>query len=436
MVAVDTAVDKLALLAAHKAPMYEPGIQEMLSHLGNRVSFTFDATAAVADADVILITVGTPPKPGGEADTREVEHAVHMLTLGLRPGRSYTVAVKSTVPVGFAQRLAGHLARLLRDRSVQTDVHVAANPEFLRQGVALHDALYPDRIVVGGGDSAVNTLYRLYQPILEQSFQPPPWSPRPGGNRGAQFVAMDHASAEMAKYAVNAFLALKISFANEIAGLCERVGADVTDVVRAMALDPRIGGHYLGAGLGWGGSCFHKDTAALLAIGEANGRAMSIVRAARQVNEAQRQAVVDKLDQVLGGLWGRTVGVLGLAFKPDTDDVRDAPALTVIRGLIDRGATVRAHDPAAVETVRGALEGYSVLYAPDVEELARGCDAVVLATEWQQYRTLDLGLLAAVMSRPILLDARNVIAPAQAAEAGLLYIGVGRGEALGVPVTG
>lgn len=427
VVGVDKDPRKLSSLREGQSPIHEPGLEVLLSEATSRLHFSDQTPEAVAEADVVIISVGTPSKENGEADTRYVEEAAREVAQGLRSGRSYTVVVKSTVPIGTTRRVAHVVGRILAERNLQVAVHFASNPEFLREGMALFDMLFPDRIVVGAEHpEPVEVLRRLYRPILEQTFSPPESIPRPSAYPLPPLITTDPTSAEMIKYASNAFLALKISFINEIAGLCEKVGADVTEVARAMGLDPRIGPRFLGAGLGWGGSCFPKDTAALLAMGAEYGYTMPVVQAAREVNTRQRQSVVEKLQSVLKVLRGRTVGVLGLAFKPNTDDVREAPALDVIRQLLERGVHVRAHDPVAMDKARHVLEGWDVEFIEDPYVLAEGSDALVLATEWDTYRHLDLSRLARLMRTPVVVDGRNLYDPEEIRAAGLVYLGVGR----------
>lgn len=431
VIGVDKDLRKLERLRAGISPIHEAGVPELLSTLGGRVMFTDRLRETVGEVDVILIAVGTPPKQNGEADTRYVEEAAREVAEGLQAGRTYCLVVKSTVPIGTNRRVAHVVQRTLKERGVEAKVLIASNPEFLREGMALHDTFYPDRVVVGASDpEAVEILRRLYRPILEQTFDPPEFLPRPQGYTLPPLITTDPTSSEMIKYAANAFLALKISFINEIAGLCEKVGADVTEVARGIGLDARIGTRFLGAGLGWGGSCFPKDTAALIAVGKEHGYEMPIVEAARAVNFRQRERVVEKLQAVLKGVRGRTIGILGLAFKPGTDDVREAPSLDVIRLLLSRGAQVRAHDPVAIPNARVALaavEGASeVEFCDDPYQLATGADALVLATEWREYRDLDLERLARLMRTPVLVDGRNLFAPEAARRAGFTYLGVGR----------
>ena len=297
----------------------------------------------------------------------------------------------------------------------------------------MQGAFYPDRIVVGANsDEAIDTLRRLYKPVLEQTFDPPSEFPRPSSYHLPPMMTTDPNSAEMIKYAANTFLALKISFINEIAGLCEEVEADVTEVARGIGLDTRIGKRFLQAGLGWGGSCYPKDTAALLGVAAQSGYEMPITEAARTVNFRQRERVVEKLHSALGTLKGKTIGILGLAFKPNTDDVREAPALDIVRELIAAGATVRAHDPIAIANARLALsqneetDSNRVVFTEDVYELSDDADALALVTEWELYHKLELRRLAKQMKTPILIDGRNVYSPEEARAAGFHYIGIGR----------
>jgi len=375
---------------------------------------------------VIIIAVGTPPRDNGAVDTRFVEAAAREVADGLREGRKYTLAVKSTVPLGTNRRVQNVMTQTLRARNIEPIVHFVSNPEFLREGKALQDTLYPDRIVVGAHhDDAVGVMRTLYAPILSQTFTPPSYLPRPSGYHVPALVTVEPASAEMIKYAANAFLALKISYINEIAGLCDRVGACVPDVARGIGLDDRIGSRFLGAGIGWGGSCFPKDTHALLKLAEEYGYTMPIVSAAREVNARQRAVVIEKLQQALKVIRGHTVTVLGLAFKTGTDDVRDAPALEIIESLTEMGAHVRAHDPVAMDNAKHKLDGVDVEFASDPYTAAANADAIVLATEWDDYRDLDFERLGASMRNRLLLDGRNVFNPERIRRHGFEYLGIG-----------
>lgn len=427
VVCIDKDPNKLEILQSGKSPIHEPGLSELMQLARVNLEFAGDTTAAVTDADLIMIAVGTPQKKNGEADTYFVEEAARQAARGFIPGSTYTVVVKSTVPIGTSRRVARVIQQVLSERQISAEVYQAANPEFLREGRALYDTFYPDRIVVGAeGPEAVETIRRLYRPVLEQTFDAPPFLPRPEDYELPPLVTTDPTSAEMIKYAANAFLAVKISFINEIAGLCDRVGADVTEVARGIGLDTRIGSRFLSAGLGWGGSCFPKDTAALIAVASEYNYSLPIVQAARDVNTRQRLLIVEKLQSILKVLRGRTIGVLGLAFKPNTDDVRESPAVELIRLLLERGAQVRAHDPVAVPAARQALAGCEVDFVENSCAAARGADALILATEWEEYRQLNLNELASCMVTPVLVDARNVIKPEEALRAGFTYLGVGR----------
>jgi UDPglucose 6-dehydrogenase len=427
VVAVDTNGDRLALLRRGISPIHEPGLNELLGVVQGQIGFFADAVPHVGMADVVLIAVGTPSKPNGEADTQYVEQAARQVANGMLSGRTYTVIIKSTVPIGSNRRVAHVMNRTLQERGVEARILVASNPEFLREGLALKDTLYPDRIVVGADtEEALDTLSRLYRPILDQTFKPLAFLPRPETFHLPALVTTDPTSAEMIKYAANAFLALKISFINEVAGLCEKVGADVTEVARGIGLDSRIGHRFLQAGLGWGGSCFPKDTAALIAVAGEYNYDMPIVKASREINDRQRHLVVEKLLGHLKVLRGRTIGVLGLAFKPNTDDVREAPALYVIRVLVERGAHVKVYDPVALANAELELAGLDIGFVRDPYEAARGCDAVVLATEWEQFREIDMKRLASVMRSPLLVDGRNFFDPVEATVAGFTYVGIGR----------
>ncbi len=431
--AVDKDHSKLRLLQKGKSPIHEPGIQTLIDEVGHTIHFAFHAAEVVPTAEIILITVGTPSKKNGAADTQHVEQAAKEVAQVCLPDRHYTLVVKSTVPIGTNQRVAEVVKNVFSERGIQGNVSVASNPEFLQEGLALRGAFYPDRIVVGANnDEAIDALGCLYRPILEQTFDPPSDFPRPSDYRLPPMMTTDPNSAEMIKYAANSFLALKISFINEIAGLCEKVRADVTEVARGIGLDARIGNRFLQAGLGWGGSCYPKDTAALLEVAAQSGYEMPITHALRTINVRQRQRIVEKLDNALGTLKGKSVGILGLAFKPNTDDIREAPALDIIRKLIARGVTVRAHDPIAIANAEHALskndetDNNTVLFTEDIYELSYNADALVLVTEWDLYRKLELRRLAKQMKTPILVDGRNVYSPEEARAAGFHYIGIGR----------
>ena len=425
--AVDKDEGKLSLLHEGKSPIHEPGIQSLLDKVCHTIRFTPSVAEVVPEAELIMIAVGTPSKKNGEADTRHVEEAAREVAEVCHPDRKYTLIIKSTVPIGTNRSVAEVVDKAFVERGIQGNVSVVSNPEFLQEGLALQGAFYPDRIVVGANnDDALNALRRLYQPILEQTFDPPTSLPRPAAYHLPPMMTTDPNSAEMIKYAANTFLALKISYINEIAGLCEDVGADVTEVARGIGLDARIGQRFLRAGLGWGGSCYPKDTAALLGVAAQSGYKMPITEAARAVNFEQRKRIVEKLRTALKTLNGKTIGILGLAFKPNTDDIREAPALDIIHQLVAEGANVRAHDPIAIPNAQQALNNITVDFIEDVYLLSHNADVLVLVTEWELYHGLELRKLAKQMKTPILIDGRNVFLPQEARDAGFHYIGVGR----------
>ncbi|HWR50509.1 MAG TPA: UDP-glucose/GDP-mannose dehydrogenase family protein, partial [Bryobacteraceae bacterium] len=349
---LETDASKVETLRSRRFPIYEPHLAELAGLARDRLHFTTDPAEAHTSAGVIFIAVGTPPQPDGNPDLSYLRSAA--MDVGRHLGPDFTVVVnKSTVPIGcgnWVESLVREAFEVRHGSRPNGRFSVASNPEFLREGTALHDSLYPDRVVIGSDDArALACLYTLYKPVVEQAFPAPSFLPRPDGLGAVPIITTNLASAELIKYAANAFLSTKISFANEIAQLAEKVGADIAQVTKAIGMDARIGTRFLQAGIGWGGSCFAKDTAALIATASEYGLTMPIVEAAREVNHRQRDRVLEKLLGELKILKGRTIGLLGLAFKPFTDDLRDAPALDIGRRLADRGARVRAHDPVALD---------------------------------------------------------------------------------------
>lgn len=426
VICVDKSTRIVETLEQGRSTIHEPGLEDLLRASRRNMSFRADLPPLSGDA-VVIIAVGTPSKENGDADMAYVDAAANELAAAVEPDARLVVVNKSTVPIGSARHVDGIVRRVLRERGVEATIDVVSNPEFLAEGRAVLDSLYPDRIVVGAErDEAFAVLRQLYTPLLEQTFEPPPGSPRPERMPLPPMITTTQTSAELTKYAANAFLATKISFINEFAGLAEKVGADITQVARAIGLDDRIGPRFLHAGIGWGGSCFGKDTRAIVATGASYDYDMQLVRSTIEVNHRQRIRVVEKLQDHLKVLRGTTIGILGLSFKGDTDDLRDAPALTLIERLGSRGAMVRAHDPVSIPSAKAQFPNLAVEYADDEVELARGCDAVVIATDWQQYRTLPLAAMREAMRGDLLLDARNMLRPEQASEAGLTYVGVGR----------
>ncbi len=423
---LDTNAEKIDLLQSGKTPFYEPHLDEMLAEVGPKMRFTSSyAEADLSSTDVVFIAVGTPSLPDGNADLSYVRQAVESIAREM-DGHFLVVVNKSTVPIGSGNWV-GSLIRESYEKRVgaKADGHfsVVSNPEFLRQGAALYDSFYPDRVVVGSENSeGVQRLSELFAPILEQSFTPPACLPRPEGLRQVPLLVCDLTSAEVIKYAANAFLALKISYINEIARLAHRVGADATLIARGIGLDNRIGQRFLNPGIGWGGSCFGKDTAALVATARDYQLEMPIVQAARDVNYRQRVWVVDALQDNLKILKGRHITLLGFSFKPDTDDLRDAPSLDIARLLVQRGAVVRAHDPVALRNAERLYPDLGVMYCQDVNEALAGAEGIVLVTEWPLYHEMDWEKIPPVL----VVDGRNFLDREKLKRLGFNVIGVGR----------
>lgn len=406
---VDKDVDKVQTLAGGHLPIYEPGLGEMLpaNLTAGRIRFTTDLESALVDAEVVFIAVGTPPGEDGSADLQHVE-AVARAIGGALNGYKVLV-VKSTVPVGTCERV-----KALVSAESAHPFDVVSNPEFLREGVAVSDFMEPDRIVVGAdSDEAREVMARLYAPLVDS---------------GAPLLTMDVRSSELTKYASNAMLATRISFANEIANLCSLVGADFSNVRQGMGSDRRIGPHFLQAGVGYGGSCFPKDVKALMRTASEHGLSLRILDAVEGVNEAQKGLFVAQVFEDLGAdLSACNVAVWGLAFKPDTDDMREAPSLTVIRGLRGAGATIRVHDPEAQVSAR-ALLGESVIFEDDPYACLKDADALILLTEWSHYRTPEWPRVVELMRGTRVYDGRNLWDAGEVKASGLMYAGIGRGR--------
>jgi UDPglucose 6-dehydrogenase len=425
-----TCVDKnpaiVEKLQKGKVTIHEPGLEELLRLAMPNLSFR-TTIPQLKGRGVVLIAVGTPTKANGDADLQYVDAAAKEVAACIQEGAELVVVNKSTVPIGSAQHVQGIIQRSLGANGVKANVWVASNPEFLAEGRATHDTLYPDRIVIGADSSAaIGILRELYAPLLEQTFDPPSETPRPERYTLPPLITTSTTSAELTKYAANSFLATKISFINEFAGLAEKVGADITQVARAIGLDSRIGAKFLHAGIGWGGSCFGKDTKAIMATASGYDYEMPIVKAATEVNKRQRLHVVDLLQQHLKVLRGTTIGLLGLSFKGNTDDLRDAPALTLIEHLHERGAVIRVHDPIAMESAKKLYPDLPVEYCEDALCLAMGCDAIVVVTDWQEYKQLPLAEMKKRMRGNVFLDARNLLNTADVERQGLKYVGIGR----------
>jgi UDPglucose 6-dehydrogenase len=406
---VDKDSAKIESLNAGRMPIWEPGLEALVksNEERGRLEFTTNLQEGIANAEAVFIAVGTPARRGdGHADLTFVFEAVRELAKVIRPGT--VVVTKSTVPVGTGDEIE----RILREEGV-TDVSVASNPEFLREGAAIADFKHPDRIVVGANDQrAEAVLKEIYRPLFL--------------NR-APILFTARRTAELTKYAANAFLAVKISFINEIADLCEAVDADVQDVARGIGLDNRIGAKFLHAGPGYGGSCFPKDTLALLQTADKFGVDQRIVRTTVEVNDDRKASMVERVSNALGGdLKGKRVAVLGLAFKPNTDDMRDAPSIPLVNALVERGAEVSAFDPVAREQAEKIFTG--IQFASDAYEAAADADVLVIVTEWDEFRALELDRIADSLRGKVLVDLRNVYDRKDAEAAGLAYYGVGRGS--------
>jgi UDPglucose 6-dehydrogenase len=430
---LDNNQERVAGLKVGRVPFYEPGVEELIAKCAGRLRFAGSEglTEVVRGSDILILAVGTPQGGDGSADLSNVTDVARAIGRALghsTPPRELPLVVvnKSTVPVGSAY----YVSTLVDDGIDEAggegaEFRVASNPEFLREGSAVHDSLFPDRVVVGTDSrEALDALRALYTPIVEQSF-PTDWDPRP--KVAVPFVTTDLVSAEMIKYASNAFLATKISFINEVANLCELVGADISEVAYGVGLDDRVGSRFLSAGLGWGGSCFPKDVAALRATAREYDHETPLLDAAAAVNERQRRRVIHKLQRDLHSLKGRRVALLGLSFKPNTDDLRGAPSLTIAGALNALGAKVIGYDPVAGKAAAELMPDIQAVF--DLYDALRGAHAAVVVTEWQEVRGLDPKKAASLMREPkLIVDGRNALDATASQEAGLLYRGFGRGH--------
>lgn len=404
---VDMDQNKIDLLNKGIAPFFEPGLEELMRKNMNegRLRFSNNTAEAVRNSEVIFIAVGTPSRKDGSADLSYVDSVAR--TIGENLNTYKVVVTKSTVPVGTGERIR----KIIQDMGGNDQFDIVSNPEFLREGSAIGDFMRPDRVVIGTtSDRAISVMKDLYRPLYLLE---------------TPFIITDIETSEMIKYASNVFLATKISYINEIANLCEKVGANVQIVAKAMGLDGRIGSKFLHPGPGYGGSCFPKDARALLQIAESHGYDFKIVRDVIHVNNSQRERMVDKIDHALRGIQGKTIGILGISFKPNTNDIRESPSLDIIQGLISRGAEIKVFDPAAMADAREVLGG-TVTYCNDAYDTASGTDAIVLVTEWNQFRNLELERLKGLMKHPIFIDVRNVYDPERMRKNGFDYYSVGR----------
>ncbi len=428
---------RIADLKQGKVPIYEPNLEELLAHCksqNNYPLFTTNPQEAIENGEFIFIAVGTPPLANGEPNLDYLKSAAETIGKYLPDGA--IVINKSTVPVGSGNWVAmlvenGLALRVGTKASADTltkvSFSVASNPEFLREGSAISDSLYPDRIVLGSESAEVATrLKQLYNSLSEQSFKAPEFCPRPDGLTKVEVISTDITSAEMIKYSANAFLATKISFANQIANICDLVGADVNEVMKGIGSDSRIGHKFLNAGIGWGGSCFGKDVDALIKIAEEYNYETEILQATKKVNYAQRDLVIKRLQEKLKIIKGKKIGLLGIAFKPNTDDLRDAPALDIAAMLVKMGARVSVTDPIAIENAKRELAGLDINYVATVDDLVQGLDALILVTEWDEYKSLDMAKIKSAMTGNLFIDGRNQYGPSKMKELGFVYVGMGR----------
>ncbi len=408
---VDVDTNKIERLKAGEIPIYEPGLDDLVKRNVNegRLHFTTDLLSCLDDVEVVFCAVGTPPDEDGSADLKYVLEVAR--TFGQNIKRYTILVTKSTVPVGTSKKIKAVVDAELSKRGENIPYEVASNPEFLKEGAAIKDFMSPDRVVIGiESDRSRKVMERLYRPFLLNNFR---------------VIFMDIASAEMTKYAANSMLATRISFMNDIANLCELVGADVNMVRKGIGTDARIGNKFLYAGCGYGGSCFPKDVKALIHTGKEHGYDMRIIEAVEEVNNRQKSIVYDKLATAIGDLKGKRIAIWGLAFKPETDDMREAPSLVVIEKLLAAGASVIAYDPASMDEVRRRL-GDRITYARDMYEAVIDADAIALLTEWKQFRVPSWSVLHRVMRGNVIIDGRNIYDPEELAEEGFLYRCIGK----------
>ncbi len=410
---IDVDAAKVERLKNGDIPIYEPGLDELVvkNVKAGRLKFTTDLASVLNEQEIVFSAVGTPPDEDGSADLKYVLQVAK--TIGQNLNKYLVVVTKSTVPVGTAGKVRRAIQEELDKRGVDVDFDVASNPEFLKEGSAIKDFMSPDRVVVGvESEKAKKTLTKLYKPFLINNFR---------------VIFMDIPSAEMTKYAANSMLATRISFMNDIANLCERVGADVNMVRAGIGADTRIGRKFLYAGCGYGGSCFPKDVKALIKTADANGYSMEVLKAVERVNEKQKSVLFEKLQKVFGGgsLRGKTIAMWGLSFKPETDDMRESTALVMIRLLLDAGCTVRAYDPVAMDECKRRI-GDSVTYCRDMYDAVLDADALLLLTEWKEFRLPTWGVIKKAMKQPLVIDGRNIFDAEELSEAGFEYHCIGR----------
>jgi UDPglucose 6-dehydrogenase len=420
VICIDKNEELISLLNSGTPPIYEQGLRSILLEVRANLTFKTTINEDITESEVIILAVGTPPKADGDADLSQVEEVVNTLAGLLKPGTHPVIVNKSTVPVGTARLIKTMLGS-------GGSFSVVANPEFLREGTALRDFLYPDRIVLGAEDNlGVERLRELYASIISQDFTAPGYLTRPAGYFHPEMLVTDYNSAELIKYSANAFLAIKISFINELSGLAERLGVSISEVARGIGLDRRIGASYLNAGIGWGGSCLGKDIGALRHMAARYNYAMPLVEAGVIINNKQRVLAMAKLQEVLKDLAGKTIGVLGLAFKPMTDDLRDAPAIEIISMLLEQGARVKAYDPLAVNKFKKIYHYLPVECATDVMMLAKNCDAIIIATDWPEFKECSWERLGNLMRQKIVIDGRNILKPREMRKIDFVYLSMGQ----------
>jgi UDPglucose 6-dehydrogenase len=411
VICTDIDGDKIDLLNKGFIPIYEPGLEEYLLRncKEKRLTFEKDVDRAVQDSDIIFIAVGTPSKDDGDVDLTFLQEAVK--TIAKKSTNPKTVVTKSTVPVGTNR----WIEETLKEQNPNISFSVASNPEFLREGKAVYDFFHPDKIVIGTDDQkAKETMQEIYRPLYLLN---------------TPFIFCNFETAELIKYANNAFLATKITFINQIANLCDEIGADVNVIAKAMGMDGRISPKFLHPGPGFGGSCFPKDTRALIKIGEHYHTDMSLVREVVKINENQRQKMIEKLERLLGSLQGKKICALGIAFKAETDDIRESPAVDIIKILLQKDVQVNLHDPQALQSAK-KLFGNDLNYYEDMYQAMKDCDAIMILTEWHAYRNLDLEKASSFLKQKIIFDTRNVLDPQTCHQAGFVYEGVGRRKGL------
>ncbi len=408
---VDIDSKKIGMLNNGEIPIYEPGLDVFLDRniRLERIKFTTDIKKAIETSEVIFIAVGTPPTVDGEADMQYVYSAAE--SIGKYINEYKVIVDKSTVPVGTGQEVKKIIGDNIKERGLDINFDVASNPEFLREGKALQDFTHPDRIVLGvESEKAAEILKKVYRPLYLNE---------------TPFIVTNIETAEIIKYASNAFLATKITFINEIANLCEKVGANVQQVAKGMGKDGRIGAKFLHAGPGYGGSCFPKDTKALVRIGKKYNVDMSLVQTTISANEKQKELVIIKLKEKLGYLKDKTIGILGLAFKSETDDMREAPSITIINRLIEEGANIKVYDPEAMGQAQGIFKDSKIKYCKHAYDVAEDCDVLILITEWHEFRNMDLLTIKKIMKTPVFFDTRNIYGKNDMIELGFSYIGTG-----------